>query len=360
MNSIKVGFCGAGRMAQNHAFALAALPFYYSQCPQLGREFVTARSLESARRFAERFGFREGLELEEMWRRSDLDAVFLIGPNKVHFSNLERAIELGVRRIYVEKPLCIGKNEERALWTRSRKIPSRQKIQVGFQFLQMASFIRAWRMVRDGFLGDPVSFGGEYLHSGYLSPEYRKKRAWRLESGCGGGALGDLGSHVLSMLVALLGSGIEVVAATQSGAFEDVPPDSDLCTTVLLKDTTSGAMGSVTASRISAGAGDYLRLEIRGTRGALRLSTERPDVLESYRTGNGWKISECCSDYSPESTYPAAAASGGWLRSLLHAHAVFFEIVGSKTPVPDLQHALSVQKILRRSVECLRAQRQSA
>jgi predicted dehydrogenase len=338
---------GAGGIARAHAFALGALPYYYPNGPR-GREVaVASATAESRWAFADRFVFAEALSPEELWARVDLDALYILTPNEWHVRHLKRALAMkGVCRIYLEKPVCVTAAEMREIEALAAELPADRGVQVGFQYLQMAPVRRALRLWRSGELGAPIHFHVRYLHSGYLERAYRERRRSRLTAE--NGAIVDLGPHAISLLVAFLGDALRVVAARQSGSFPDVPPASDLCTTVLLEHGASGAAGTLSASRISAGAGDLLELELRATRGALRISTRQPDVLWLYRQGaaEGWRELYCGSDYAPVTDFPGGRFPAGWLRSLIHAHYLFLGGEDPQATVPDLRHGLAVQRIL--------------
>jgi hypothetical protein len=53
-------------------------------------------------------------------------------------------------------------------------------------------------------MGKPIHFSARYLHSGYLEKDYRDSRRNRLMATPTGGALADLGPHVLSLLILLI------------------------------------------------------------------------------------------------------------------------------------------------------------
>ncbi|MBI4861064.1 MAG: Gfo/Idh/MocA family oxidoreductase [Candidatus Riflebacteria bacterium] len=347
-----VAFLGAGSFAAAHAFALSALAHHYPDAPRPVRVAVASGTGPKARSFADRHGFAHVLSSEELWDRDDIDTLFVVSPNRLHHDHLTRALASeSIERIYVEKPVCVTEAEEASLAGAVRSPGRVRVVQAGFQFLQMTSIRRALILWRRGELGRPVHFVARYLHGGYLDPEYRAVRGPRLAPTPEGGALVDLGSHALSLLVAFLGDGLEVVAARSSGRFPDVPLRSDLCTTVMLEDSRSGAGGTVTASRVSAGSGDLLELELWCENGCLRVSTGRPDVVEILRgphCGESSRI-HCGSDYGPVSRFPAATAPPGWLRSLVHAHYLFFGGSDPDALVPDLGHALAVQRLLGRS-----------
>jgi predicted dehydrogenase len=354
----RIAFVGAGAIARAHAFALSALPYYYPGVPQLEPVVVASATPEHRQQFAARHNFLCASAPELVWGRHDLDTIFILGPNRVHFSHVLQALQMtAVKRIYVEKPVCVNPDEELVLLQLNKSLRPDCLIQVGFQFLQMAAVQHALNLWRAGFFGSPIHFHARYLHSDYLNLEYRKTRATRLTSAPEGGVIADLGSHLFSLLIAFLGNQLTVVAAQQSGTFRDVPAESDLCTTVLLSDGQSGAAGTVVASRVSMGAGDVLEVELRGTRGALRLSTERPDELQIFSGDNpgAWQSICCASDYGPLSQFPFHSAPAGWLRSLIHAHYLFFNGGCSETFKPDLTHALLVQRLIRSVVEQLSA-----
>jgi hypothetical protein len=136
------------------------------------------------------------------------------------------------------------------------------------------------------------------------------------------------------------------VDARRSKGFQDVPAASDMCTVALLQDQRSGAIGTVTASRISAGASDLLELEIRATGGGLRVTTEAPDRLEIFGASTrSSAILECGNDYGPECKLPPVGTASGWLRSLVHAHYLFF-CADPQRPVPGASHGIAVQRLL--------------
>jgi predicted dehydrogenase len=354
MDEHRIAVIGAGSMARCHGLALIALPHYYEYPLRLVRLVVVASSSPERRKaFAERFGFDEALDPEALWTRDDVNAVIIASPNHLHFVHLDQALRMNsIHRIYLEKPPCTTLMEEEQIARRVASGLVGKTVQAGFQFLQMATVRRALRLVRQGDLGEPIHFSVRYLHGGYLKAEYRSQRRSRLRPAPEGGAVADLGSHALSLLVAFLGEELEVIAARSSGAFPEVPPTSDLCTAALLCDTRSGAVGTLMASRITSGASDLLEFELRSSDGAIRLSTERPDLLEVFdaRT-DSWSVFTCGNDFSPLSTFPARQVSAGWLRSLVHAQHLFLGGTDPDAFIPDLRHGLAVQGLIRRIVE---------
>lgn len=343
-----MGFVGTGMIARCHAFAIGALPYYYEDAPAIVPVRVTSARPERARRFAQQFHFAEGLDEAGFWSSRDLDTIFVLGPNALHFEHARRALALpGLRRLYIEKPLCVTRDEARAMARWSQAAPH-VKIQVGFQILQMASLRRALEEWRSGRFGQPLHFTLRLLHSGYLDPDYRAPRTARLRPMPEGGALVDLGSHLVSMAIAFLGPRITALDAHALSPFADVDPRSDMHTLAVLRDESSGAVGTITASRIAAGHEDTLELEISGTEGGIRVRAGQPDVLEicTTPTRQEWQSIHCASDYGAESRFPSRASSAGWLRALVHQHHRFFGEEPSGGAATDLEHGLAVQRLL--------------
>lgn len=344
---IRIGFIGAGGIAQAHAYALDALKFYYSDVPHIEKVFVASPTPASREVFASWFGFTEAIPPDAVWDRTDIDALYILGPNLTHTPQLLKAVKLAnLQRIYVEKP--IGGSQQDLLDLEGLAQSDHQKIiMVGFQFLQKSALRKALEHWNSGIFGDPIHFRVEYLHSSYLDPAYRQKNQSRFEPIPANGAMVDLGSHILSLLLAFLGDNLVIKTAASSGQFEDVPPHTDLCLTALLEEPTSGAVGTLLASRISQGTGDHLILELYATQGALRYDTAQPDSYGTYLPEHGWQRHEVMSDYLPASKFLSAYMPSGWLRALVHNHYLFLGGDPGISFIPGLNHGIRVQQLIQ-------------
>jgi predicted dehydrogenase len=344
---INIGFLGSGGIAKAHAYALDALKYYYPDAPTLIKTLVASPTPESRAGFAERFGFQEALPPECIWGREDLDALFILGPNTTHTPQLIKAAQQpNIKRIYVEKPIGTSQQDIQTLMALDQQEHGKF-IMLGFQYVQKAPLRKALTHWQTGVFGNLIHFHAEYLHSSYLNPVYRQQHPERLQAIPINGAAADLGSHALSLLIAFIGSQLVVKSAAASGHFADVPKHSDLCTTALLEDPISGGVGTLRASRVSAGTGDQLALELRGERGALLFSTSKPDRYETYLPDEGWRKHEVNSDYQPHSSFPSNYAPSGWLRALVHNHYLFFGGKPVISFIPDLSHGIQVQRLLQ-------------
>jgi predicted dehydrogenase len=356
MNPEKVitGFIGAGGIARSHAYSLNSLKFYYNDVPEIETAVVCSARKESRESFARLYGFGKTCDIEEFTSDKRINTVFILSPNKVHFEHFKAAIGMAsVNRIYLEKPVCSGIEEEKAISVLINSHPHK-KIQVGFQYLFSSAVREALAFWRSGRLGKPVHFDLKYYHSDYLKKEYRDKRKNRLTPGPDGGAMADLGSHIISLLIAFLGNQFTLTSALQSGHFDDVNEGSDLFSQLSLYDKSSGAAGSLSASRISSGTGDDISLEIFAEKGALRYSSSTAEYFEYYTEESGiWNKKMVGSNYKPVTSFPSGHVPPGWLRAMVHAQYVFLTDSKTEAIVPDIEHGLAVQRIVRETAEHL-------
>jgi predicted dehydrogenase len=362
MTPINIGFMGAGGIARAHAFALNSLKYYYDDAPEIVFRSVTSQREESRSRFAGKYGFRDHLDMQAFQQNEAIDTVLILGPNNVHFEHMEIALKMpGVKRIYLEKPVCASLEEEEKMKSLVSDKDTEVSIQVGFQFLQAAAIREMLIFWKSGAFGSPIHFDMKYYHGDYLRPKYRNKRKSRLTPAPDGGAMADLGSHAISMVMAFFGDELQIKQALQAGSFEDVPEGSDLFSTLALYDPASKAVGHLSASRVSAGTGDLFSLEIYAENGALRYSTSQPDSFEYYFEATGqWNRRNVNSNYVSITSFPSGYLPTGWLRSMIHAHYVFLTGNDHQTFIPDLKHGLAVQRVVREAAEQMNLFRKNA
>ena len=136
--------------------------------PRLVLESVCSAREESRKSFAGRYGFKSAVSLKDFIANNEINTVYILGPNNVHYQHLASVIEMpSMNRIYLEKPVCSNKSEEKAISELSEKHPD-VKIQVGFQYLLTASVRDALAFWKSGELGKPLHFDLKYYHGDYL------------------------------------------------------------------------------------------------------------------------------------------------------------------------------------------------
>jgi predicted dehydrogenase len=350
-----IGFIGSGGIARSHAYSINSLRYFYNDAPEIELHAVCSATKESRETFGNRFGFLNSYNLEEFVSDNKINTVFILGPNKVHYEHLKSVLGMpSVSRIYLEKPVCSNLEEEKSIAGLIQNYPS-IKIQVGFQFLFSATIRAMLSLWRSGKLGKPIHFDLKYLHSDYLRKEYRDRRQSRLTPAPDGGAMADLGSHSLSLLIAFLGKELRITSALQGGKFDDVREDSDLFSLISINDNASGAVGTLSASRISSGTGDHFSIELYAQAGTIKYCSASPDYFEFYTEDTGtWNRQVAGSDFKPASTFPSPHVPPGWLRSMIHAHYVFLTGNNTNEFVPGIEHGLAVQRLVTQTAEHLK------
>lgn len=107
--------------------------------------------------------------------------------------------------------------------------------------------------------------------------------SWRCEAAHAGGALADLGSHLLAMARHLLGD-VEAVCADSSTVHRQRPASngSQEMRSIAVDDQThallrfaNGARGTFSSSWLKHGYKNHLSFEISGTKGTLAFDQER-------------------------------------------------------------------------------------
>ena len=349
MAKINIGFIGAGGIARAHAYTLNSLRYFYDDAPEIALWSVSSAREKSRLRFAETYGFSMAEEPDDFFNNKFLDAVYILGPNNVHFEHLKQALAMpNVAYIYLEKPVCASQKEEEDIRNLLSSIKESVKVQVGFQFLLQPSVREALAFWKSGILGKPLHFDIKYYHGDYLKKTYRDKRKTRLTPAPDGGAMADLGSHGISLAMAFFGEKMQILHALQAGNFDDVPAGSDLFSCLSLVDKTTKLVGTLSASRISSGTGDLVQLEIYAEKGALRFDSRQSDSFEYFFEETGcWVRQPVGSNYVPVTSFPSGHVPPGWLRSMMHAHYLFLGGNDEKAFIPDLAHGLAVQRIVR-------------
>lgn len=346
----RIGFIGAGGIAKIHALAINSLPYYYDNTPQVSNEAICSSTEKSRNAFSKKYGFLKSLNFDEFISAEMINTVYILSPNNAHVTQLRAVLEMpSVKKIYIEKPFGSTEEEdERILETANER--KDVKIQTGFQFLFMSAVMEASALWRSGIFGKPIHFDVRYYHGDYLHRQYREKRKTRLVASPEGGAMADLGSHAISLLIAFLGNNIKIANAIQAGKFDDVEEGSDLFSLITLLDQNTNAAGTLSASRISSGTGDTLSLEIYAEKGSLKFSSQTPDYFEYFLEESGTWTRVPAGSKFPATSFPSGHVPPGWIRSLIHANYVF--LTGDHNCfVPDLQHGIQVQSLIRQSAE---------
>jgi predicted dehydrogenase len=356
VKTLGIGIIGYGFIGKAHAYGYRTIPFHYDPPPAdlrlVGVATAHPRTAEAARLHG---GFAAGTaDWRELIERRDIDVIDICSPNTAHAEQIMAAMAAG-KHIYCEKPLTATRDEARAVEAAARRWTGTGQVTFHNRFYSAAQ--RARQLVEEGFLGTIIGLRGVYLHAGSVDSAAPLK--WKLRREEGGGVLRDLGSHLLDLADWLAGPIVAIRADTR--ILHSVRPDGRGGTSavdaedqaVLTVRLGSGALGTLEVSKIATGAEDDLRLEIHGSRGALRFDLMEPDFLDVYSLGQpdmplggmrGWTRIAALQRWPAPASFPSTRATSGWLRGHVHCLWSFLDAAARGAAAePSIARGVAVQ-----------------
>lgn len=361
MPKTRIGLIGYGGIGRVHAAAYRAIPFHYGlPADSIAIAGVATTRRETAACAAEEIGCGFYTDdYRELLARDDIDAVDICTPNNSHHEIVLAAAAAG-KHIYCEKPLAMNVAEAASM---AKAVEAAGvKAQMTFNFRFFPAIFRAKQLMDDGFVGRIFSFRGRYHRSSYISSE--KPMSWRLQREItGGGALFDLGSHILDLLYCLLGDFAAVNGTLDTlikkrpittGAVETAPVNVDDIA-LLHARLPDGALGTVEISRMGTGATNDLTFEIFGDKGAIRWTLDDPAWLYVYDARDadspfggerGFRKLEAASRYLGQRG-PDWTMTPDFMRA--HAECQYQFIRGiwdGKPTSPSFEEGLHIQRIM--------------
>ncbi len=272
--TIGVGMLGYGFMGKAHSNAYKTLA-YMTWPPPLMPELVSiaGRNEEAVAGAARRYGFADHVT---DWKQLIADPRIGVfdnsGPNNFHAEPTIAAAEAG-KHVICEKPL--GRTADEAFETWQRVQATGVKAMCAFNYRFVPAVRLAREIIASGDLGEIFHFRGRYLQEWIIDADF--PMVWRLDKDvAGSGALGDLGAHVIDLARYLVGEIDSVSAATRTFVKQregvDVTVDDAVESIV---DFSSGAVGTIEATRFASGRKNALQFEINGSKGSLSFDIER-------------------------------------------------------------------------------------
>lgn len=191
------------------------------------------------------------------------------------------------KNVYCEKPLSISANQSKEL----AELAQKKGVvgYVGFNNTQNPANAYVRDLVQSGALGEIMLFIGRYDQDQLLDPTL--PITWRhINKLAGCGALGDLGSHLLSVSQFIMGD-ITAVDAMKTTVFPERPKakgssemakveNEDIIS--FMMEYANGAKGMISSSRVATGRKNYLAYEIQGTKGSVKYDLERMGEVQVY------------------------------------------------------------------------------
>ena len=360
---LRVGLVGAGFMGRCHANAFRSVSGLFDLPLDPVAEMLADVTDDVAVHNAAALGFNRSTgDWRNLCADPTIDLVAVTAPNALHEPIVMAALKAG-KHVYCEKPLST------TLESAQRMTAAAQAAgivtMVGFNFLRNPMIRLARELVEAGEIGEVVSFRGRHAENYRADPDV--PHSFRTDPD-GGGALADIGSHIISMARYLLGPISYVTGQSRTihktrpisaGTTERAPVLVDDATFALIEFET-GAVGTIEANWAASGRTMDLSWEITGTQGALVFSQERMNELLICKGPGGGHTSgftkiEAGPSHPPYANFcPAAGHHLGFNDlKVIEVAQLIDAIAGKQNPGPDFQEALEVQKIVSRiALDC--------
>jgi len=356
---IGIGLVGSGFMGRCHANAFRTVSglFDVTGAPRL--EMLADANDDLAVSAAQALGFARGTgDWQALVADDAVDIVAITAPNVLHAPIAHAAIGAG-KTVYCEKPLST--TAALALEMTEAAEAAGVVTLVGFNFLRNPMIKLARDIIESGEIGDITGFRGRHAENYMADPDV--PHSFRTDPQ-GGGAVADIGSHIISMARYLIGPMAEVQAEcrtihstrpTAPGASERAPVEVDDMTHALVR-FENGVSGSLEANWAATARTMDLSWEITGTKGALAFTQERMNELQLWSGAagrSGYTRIESGPAHPPYGQFcPAPGHHLGFndlkvieVAELLAAHG------GGTACGPDFREAYEVQ----RTVEAMQA-----
>jgi predicted dehydrogenase len=350
--TLGIGLIGTGFMGRAHAMAFRNVSAAFRLPVQLRLAALADADVTRAEQCADDWGFeRVHGDWQPLINDPDVQVVAITTPNHLHYPMAMAALAAG-KAVYCEKPLAVSLAQADDMQRAAKAAGVVTRVGYNYQHNPIIGLAR--QMIASGELGEIVSFQGEFSEDFMGDPA--SPWSWRCEAAHAGGALADLGSHLLALARHLLGDIEAVCADAQTvhaqrpiahGSREQRSVAVDDHTHALLR-FANGARGTFSSSWLKHGYKNHLSFEISGTKGTLAFDQERLNELRVYRLGqDGFQrilAGPALPGYAAFSPAPGHQLGYNELKTL-EVHALIQAVCGLDSEGPDFEEAWQVERL---------------
>ncbi len=301
MLQLKIGLVGAGFMGKAHTVALSNMPKLFWPSPGYPT-FGTVCDIvpEIAKDAQARFGYEKYCtDWHDIINDPTINLVCIATPNNAHAEIAIAALE-AKKQVWCEKPIAATTEDAEKMAAAAEKASEFGVIAMcGYQYRRVPAIDQAKKIIEEGAIGDILNIRGQYLQSWSANPN--SPLSWRfVKETAGGGTLGDVGTHIIDIAQYLGGNITEVVSHMDTYIKERPVQEGgvDLLGTVKLDENarkdavdvddevmflckfSSGAVGSIEATRNAWGRHNHITVEVHGTKGSIYWNYERLNELQ--------------------------------------------------------------------------------
>ena len=365
---IGVGLIGSGFMGKTHALGFATATRVFDLPFEVDLAVLADIDAASATRHAAALGFRRSTgNWRELLDDPEIQIVDITTPNALHREMALAAIAAG-KHVYCEKPLAptAAEAEEMTQAAEAAGIVT----QVGFNYLKNPMIALARDIIASGEIGEIRTFRG--VHAEDYMAEAAAPWSWRLDPAGGGGALADIGSHILASARHLVGPIATLMADVETavrrrpvlaGATETRVVEVDDVARLFLR-FANAATGSLEANWIATGRKMQHDFEIYGSKGGIVFTQERFNELQVYlgtdaKGRRGFRTILAGPEHEPYGAFCVAPGHQIGFNDLkaIEVRDFLMAIGGGPHPGPDFRGGFEIQRLVETAYRSAREKR---
>ena len=313
MIKVNIAVFGFGFMGKIYLHASKVLNDFYPDIPKVEVKSLLLSDKKSdndMKRIKERYDIDNvTTDINDILNDDSIDAIYIGTPNDCHYQHYKLAIE-SKKHVLCDKPLGLNQTETREMLQIANK-NKRYISNVVFQYRFIPAISEIKKIILDGLIGKILKFRISYLHGSYIE---NRPITWRLKDKTGG-ALIDLGPHVIDLVYFLFGN-FRITDKKLKTKIKD--RDVDDFAWAFCETEKDNADGFIEVSRVSTGTIDELRLEIHGSLGAVKWNLENLNFYEYFNVESkekGFKKLPAFFDKESSSDFPPPKVTSGWIRA---------------------------------------------
>lgn len=339
MKKMNFAIVGYGSIAKTHALAAfdAAIRFNLPYELKL-THIITRNPIDIGIP-----GVDNVVDLEQILSNPDIDFIDICTPNESHLEILEKASKYN-KPVYCEKPLANNYEEALSMTKIVRESNLLNRVALMYRYSPAVNLLK--RELEEGTIGDIIDFKIKTYHSSYLNPN--KKGVWRTKKESGGGALLDLGVHLIDCVQYTLGK-IDKIKADTRIYFKDRTEVDEIANLDIILE--NGTSGSLEVSRIFAEKEHTDSFVVYGTKGSISVQLSNAYDINIYLYEKNMTVVKSVNKADKLlKYYPERRASLGYFQGCHTASLIGFanRIFGINDKIgADFEDALSCQKIIQ-------------
>lgn len=271
---VKAAVIGAGKMGVSHLSILGAHP----DVKLVGICDTSKMVTDFLRKYSKIPCYSD---YQKLIAEGKPDAVFVAVPTRFHYAMIKYILENNIH-IFGEKPLCMNPDESKELLS----IAEKKKLvnQVGYHNKFIGTFQEVKKIIHAGSLGEIFHFTAKSYGPVVTM---KKKATWRSDPKEGGGCLLDYASHVIDLIIDILGPVKKVKSALLKSIYSE---DVEDCVDSIL-ELESGLTGTLSVNwSVETYRKMSTSISIQGSNGEI---TSDANELRVFL-----KNANCCPGYS--------------------------------------------------------------